>query len=44
MFSGHVLESIAYLIDIINESDFVIGAKGLAELEADAVFKRLRSC
>ena len=29
-------------MDMIYDFDFVIGAKGLIELEADACFKRLR--
>ena len=41
-FSGHYFEIIAFLVDIIDDFDFVMGAKSPYELEADPRFSRLQ--
>ena len=40
-FAGHHLEFIAFLIDIIDDFDFVIGSKSMFELEADMKYSNL---
>ena len=41
-FSGHYFEIIAFLVDIIDDFDFVMGTKSMYELEADPRFSRLK--
>ena len=41
-FSGHCFEIIAFMVDLIGDFDFVMGAKSMYELEADPRFSRLK--
>ena len=41
-FSGHYFEIIAFLVDMIDDIDFVMGTKSMYELEADPRFSRLK--
>ncbi len=38
MISGHYFEVIAYILDIMDTMDLVIGAKGLMEIEGEVNF------
>ena len=40
-FAGHHFEFIAFLVDIIDDFDFVIGSKSMFELEADMKYSNL---
>ena len=40
-FAGHHFEFIAFLVDIIDDFDFVIGSKGMFELEVDMKYSNL---
>ena len=40
-FAGHHFEFIAFLVDIIDDFDFVIGSKSMFELEADMEYSNL---
>ena len=40
-FAGHHFEFIAFLVDIIDDFDFVIGSKSVFELEADMKYSNL---
>ena len=40
-FAGHHFEFIAFLVDIIDDFDFVIGSKSMFELEADMKYFNL---
>ena len=41
-FSGHYFEIIAFLVDMIDDFDFVVGAKSMYELEANPRFSRFK--
>ena len=41
-FSGNYFEIIAFLVDMTDDFDFVMGAKSMYELEADPRFSRLK--